>query len=132
MGCNVLVVEDDWLIAQDATDTLLAAGYEIVGPCASVVAAFAAIEAHRIDAAFLDVQLVGEKSFAVAARLSELDIPFLYVSGHEDHDDPGSLHGHRVLVKPAEPRVLLAAAESMTRQRTQGPRAAPPAQMNGA
>jgi DNA-binding response OmpR family regulator len=132
MGCSVLIVEDEWLIAQDATDTLLAAGYEIIGPCGSVSAALAALDAHCVDAAFLDVQLVGEKSFPVAERLHERGIPFCYVSGHEDQDEPGSLRGHRVLVKPAEPRALLAAAERMMRQRGQGLPAATPAQMNGA
>lgn len=36
MTTCVLIVEDEWVIAEDHTMTLRDAGYEIVGPCASV------------------------------------------------------------------------------------------------
>jgi DNA-binding response OmpR family regulator len=112
MAHSVLIVEDEWLIAEDEAETLRAAGYGIVGPCASVGAALAAIDEHKVDAAFLDVELRNERSYPVAERLSALGIPFCFVSGYEAPDLPPGVPN--ALLKPTEPNALLAAAASMT------------------
>jgi DNA-binding response OmpR family regulator len=114
MPANVLIVEDEWVIAEDHKLTLHDAGYSVVGPCASVSDALAAIDTHRVDAAFLDVQLSYEKSYPVAERLRELGIPFAFLSGYDDRTLPVSLKRQRVLSKPVEPARLVAAAATMT------------------
>lgn len=112
MAQSVLIVEDEWLIAEDEAETLRAAGYGVVGPCASVGAALAAIEEQRVDAAFLDVELRNERSYPVAERLRELGIPFCFISGYEEPDLPADVPC--ALLKPTEPSSLLAAAARMT------------------
>ena len=114
MTTCVLIVEDEWVIAEDHTITLRDAGYEIVGPCASVSEALSAICTHHVDAAFLDVQLRNERSYPVAEKLKELGIPFMLLSGYDERNLPAPLKSMQVLSKPVEPSRLVAAAESMT------------------
>jgi ActR/RegA family two-component response regulator len=49
---------------------------------ASVAQALQAIAARAPDFALLDVELVREKSFAIAERLVALRIPFVFVTGY--------------------------------------------------
>ena len=79
---DVLVVEDDAIIALDFEDTLLGFGVKSVRTAASVAKALELIADRAPDFALLDVGLVHEKSFAVAERLEALKIPFVFVTGY--------------------------------------------------
>ena len=79
---DVLVVEDDPLIAIDFEDTFLGFGVKTVRTAASVATALDMIADRAPDFALLDVGLVREKSFAVAERLQALKIPFAFVTGY--------------------------------------------------
>src|SRR5215207_10159342 len=100
MLANVLIVEDDWLIAEDHAGILRGAGYCVIGPCASVGSALAAIDGNSIHAALLDVDLRIEKSYPVALRLQQLGIPFLFISGKDEKDVAGELSSGNFLSKP--------------------------------
>jgi CheY-like chemotaxis protein len=79
---DVLIVEDDPIIALDFEDTLLGFGVKTVRTAGSVAKALALIDAQPPDFALLDVSLIREKSFAVAERLEALKIPFAFVTGY--------------------------------------------------
>jgi CheY-like chemotaxis protein len=79
---DVLIVEDDPIIAIDFEDRLLGFGVKSVRTAGSVAQALAAITARRPDFALLDVELNREKSFAVAERLVAEQIPFVFVTGY--------------------------------------------------
>jgi DNA-binding NtrC family response regulator len=79
---DVLVVEDDAIIAMDFEDTILGFGVKTVRIAASVTRALAMIDERLPDFALLDIGLVQEKSFAIAERLDALGIPFAFVSGY--------------------------------------------------
>lgn len=79
---DVLIVEDDPIIAIDFEDRLLGFGVKRVRTAGSVAQALAAIEARAPDFALLDVELGREKSFAVAERLAAAQIPFVFVTGY--------------------------------------------------
>ncbi len=82
MPNDVLIVEDDPIIALDFEDTLLGFGVKTVRTAASVAKALAMIDERPPDFALLDVGLIREKSFAVAERLEALKIPFAFVTGY--------------------------------------------------
>ena len=113
MASSVLIVEDEWLIAEDHADTLRDADYQVVGPCATVSEALAAIDQNHVDAACLDVELLNERSYAIAERLQQLGIPFVFLSGHGERNLPLIMR-RQVLSKPVEPARLLAAIAAMT------------------
>jgi CheY-like chemotaxis protein len=79
---DVLIVEDDPIIALDFEDTILGFGVKTVRSAGNVAAALAAMAARQPDFALLDVALAREKSFAVAERLDALKIPFVFVTGY--------------------------------------------------
>jgi DNA-binding NtrC family response regulator len=79
---DVLIVEDDPIIALDFEDTILGFGVKTVRTAGTVTRALQLIEERAPDFALLDIGLVREKSIAVAERLQALGIPFAFVSGY--------------------------------------------------
>jgi len=82
MPGDVLIVEDDPIIALDFEDTILGFGVKGVRTAGNVAKALKMIADRTPDFALLDVGLVREKSFAIAERLDELKIPFIFVTGY--------------------------------------------------
>jgi DNA-binding response OmpR family regulator len=109
---RVLVVEDEVLIAMLINDVLSDAGATAVGPAASVSDALRLIEAERdtgIDAAVLDLNLMGKSSMGVADRLAALGIPVVFATGS---DNSAIAQRHRtipILSKPFNCDALIAA-----------------------
>ena len=82
-GLRILVVEDNFLIAEMLQAFLLDRGCIVVGPVGRVAAALTAVDAE-LDGALLDMNLAGEYCFPIATRLEELDVPFVFVTGYDD------------------------------------------------
>lgn len=82
MPRDVMIVEDDPIIALDFEETLRGFGVETVRSAGSVAKALRLIAESVPDFALLDVALVREKSFAIAERLDALAIPFAFVTGY--------------------------------------------------
>ena len=107
---DVLIVEDDAIIALDFEDTLLGFGVEKVRTAGNVVRALLLISERAPDFALLDVGLVGGKSFVVAERLHAMQIPFVFITGYSrDFGLPAGLDGTPMLPKPCTSDVLEAA-----------------------
>ena len=68
MPTDVLIVEDDAIIALDFEDTILGFGVKAVRTASNVARALRLIDDRAPDFALLDVALASEKSFAVAER----------------------------------------------------------------
>lgn len=84
-GCRVLVVEDDFLIADDFTRRLVLAGAEVVGPAATLDTADALYRQQPPpDVAVLDINLRGTPVFPFAEQLQRDGIPFLFCTGYDD------------------------------------------------
>jgi DNA-binding response OmpR family regulator len=79
---RVLVVEDQFLVADELTETLRDWGCEVFGPAINVAAALEIIETHTLDAAILDINLGNELSFPIAAVLEQRDVPFIFLTGY--------------------------------------------------
>ena len=106
---DVLIVEDDPIIALDFEDTVLRFGVESVRTASSVARALQLIEERVPDFALLDISLMREKSFAVAERLKLLGIPFAFISGYgADAGLPAALAQMPRLPKPCTSDVMLA------------------------
>lgn len=83
-GQRIMVVEDDYLVALALSATLEEAGATVIGPIARAQEAVILIEEGRehIDVAILDVDLNGEKSYAVADALALRHIRFVFATGY--------------------------------------------------
>ena len=113
MPDDVLIVEDDPIIALDFEDTILGFGVKTVRTAGGVARALDMIADRAPGFALLDVGLVREKSFAVAERLEALKIPFVFVTGYgTDVGLPAALADKPRLPKPYSSDALKALLRS--------------------
>lgn len=115
---NVLVVEDEALIAMDLQALLEDAGYRVIGPANSTDAALALLNGDdQPDVALLDVNLGRSDVFGVANALATRNTQFIFLTGHTAQKLPQA-HRHRPMVmKPYMPHVLLQAVRNVLSRR---------------
>jgi CheY-like chemotaxis protein len=84
-GCRYLVVEDEYFIAADLSNTLESLGIEVVGPAASVQEALRLVDSDgdRLDGAVLDINLRDERVYSVADALKARGVPFVFTTGYD-------------------------------------------------
>jgi CheY-like chemotaxis protein len=96
---TILLVEDSLIIALDAEDILKRLGAAHVATAGTVERALEAIETVRPDMAMLDINLGDQTSFAIADRLNELRIPFLFATGYGEQAQLPEDHQARAVVQ---------------------------------
>ena len=84
---DVLVVEDNIIIALDAEECLISLGVSHVRTAARVKAALNEIKVKLPDYALLDVDLNDETSLPVAMVLQDAGVPFAFTTGYGDFAD---------------------------------------------
>ena len=114
---DVLIVEDDAIIALDFEDTILGFGVKSVRTAGSVARALDLIADRMPDFALLDVGLARGNSYAVAERLHAMQIPFVFITGYSSQIGlPRALDGTPMLPKPCTSDVLEAALRRLRRR----------------
>ncbi|HZH09825.1 MAG TPA: response regulator [Microvirga sp.] len=82
---RVLVVEDEWLVADYIADVLEDAGHEVVASVPTGQKALEHIERKGIDVALLDIKLKGGMSgIEVAEAARTWGIPHVFITGSGD------------------------------------------------
>ncbi|HWE47219.1 MAG TPA: response regulator [Caulobacteraceae bacterium] len=110
---RILIVEDEWLIADLLEAMLDELGYDAVGPASSVQEALELIQEQAVDAALLDVSLGRVRSYPVAEALMRAGTPFLFLTGYIDGDLPAQFRSAPVLCKPVSLVELKAPLEQL-------------------
>jgi DNA-binding response OmpR family regulator len=83
-GCRVLVVEDEYFLADDIVRALQALGAGVVGPCGELEDATRMLDDPvAIDAAIIDINLRSEMVFPLARLLKARSIPFVFATGYD-------------------------------------------------
>lgn len=120
-GLRVLVVEDNYVLAESMRWALQGLGCEVVGPVPTAERALELVGAAKIDAAILDIDLQGLSSTPIARKLGELGLPYLFLTGYESVALlPEDLHDVRCLTKPVDPEVLAQALLEQMRDHDSG------------
>ncbi|SFB59108.1 CheY chemotaxis protein or a CheY-like REC (receiver) domain [Rhizobium sp. NFR07] len=84
-GRRILVVEDEYMLADELRTQLSDAGAVVLGPVPSVEQAIALIrQLDKIDWAILDINLGGEFAYPVADLLMDRNTPFVFSTGYVD------------------------------------------------
>ncbi|GGH61356.1 hypothetical protein GCM10011379_10250 [Filimonas zeae] len=111
IGQNVLIVEDEFIVANDLEMMLDRAKYRIVGIASSVQEALVFIDKQKPDIVILDIMLQGQQTgIELAKMLANMVIPFVYLSANSN---PGTLeeakatHPYGFLVKPFREKDVL-------------------------
>ena len=79
----MLVVEDEYFIADEMRQALAASGAEVLGPFADVKDATAALKSGvSVDIALLDINVRSEMVFPLARALRSRQVPFVFTTGY--------------------------------------------------
>ncbi|WP_298260372.1 response regulator [Bradyrhizobium sp.] len=106
-GRRILVVEDEYLLADDLRQTLEKLGVEVVGPVANVAQALKLLQSgDALDGAMLDVNLQGDSVFPVLDLLRERGVPFVLTTGYDGWALPGPYADAPRCTKPLDMRRL--------------------------
>ena len=98
---QILIVEDEPLIAMMLEDFLDVLDKQSAGTADTVASALARVEQGGIDAAILDVNLRGgERSTPVAEALAAKGIPFVFATGGSDDSMDARFRDRPHLSKP--------------------------------
>jgi DNA-binding LytR/AlgR family response regulator len=106
---RVLVLEDNYLLADDARRALAEAGARIVGPFRDACEAIASLEDQRPDCAVVDVNLGQGPSFAPARALLSHGVPVIFVTGYDEDMIPADLSHFPRVQKPATDHAIVEA-----------------------
>jgi DNA-binding response OmpR family regulator len=80
---NILVLEDEPLVAMMLQDELEALGIHVIGPANNLKSALQLAEFPKLDGALLDLNINGKYATKVADKLHIRGVPFTFVTGHE-------------------------------------------------
>lgn len=97
---RILIVEDEMLVAMLLSDIVQDLGHQPLKPRMRLRAALEAAQIEQIDMAILDINLAGEKSFAVADCLDGRGIPYVFASGYGEAGLAGWNKTAPVIQKP--------------------------------
>lgn len=106
-GIKILLVEDQYLIAQYLEFCLEELGAQIIGPCATVQQAIAHIEKGGVDCAILDISVLDGKIYPAAALLDERGVPYIFLTGYDADDIPVQFRSHMVCDKNVHITILI-------------------------
>jgi CheY-like chemotaxis protein len=106
MTLRVLILEDDPFIALDLQSILEGEGHVVVGVFGSLLEASDHLE-DSFDYALLDIDIVGGKTFGIAAELLGRRIPFAFVSASRPNEIPPFLRQASFIPKPFEETTIL-------------------------
>jgi len=107
---RVLVVEDEYLIAESLQRDLQQAGATVVGPVPNVAGALALLQSEQdIDAAVLDINLGQQKVYDVVDALRARGIRCVFATGNDGADVPSAYSAVARCEKPINSASLVQA-----------------------
>lgn len=97
-GRRVLIVEDEFLLAQELSRYFASMGAVVLGPAPDVRSAEKQVD--YADVAVLDIDLNGDKVFPIADELERRGVPFVFFTGRGDIAIPARFRHAAHLSKP--------------------------------
>ncbi|MCA6068229.1 sigma-54 dependent transcriptional regulator [Chryseobacterium sp. RG1] len=108
---KILIVEDEFIVANDLKIMLIKAGYQVTGIASSVIQARKSIAEKRPDWVLLDIMLKGDLTgIDLAWELREINLPFLYISANTNQSTLEAVketQPYGFMVKPFRERDLI-------------------------
>lgn len=115
-GLRVLVVEDDYIMAEDLAAELAGHGAEVLGPASDIDGAMALLAAGPPpDAAVLDINLGGVMVFPLVDALEARRVPLLFATGYDAWSIPERYLRIPRLEKPVDVRRIAEALAGLRR-----------------
>jgi two-component system, response regulator PdtaR len=105
-GLQILVVEDEFLLAMEVEATLISFGCSVIGPFAKLAKALDAARRTPLDGAVLDINLNGDMVYPLVDLLYARGIPFAFLTGYVASDIPERFRSFQRMQKPLHPFTL--------------------------
>lgn len=110
-GRRILVVEDEYFLADDIGKALRALGAEVAGPVGHIEDAITLLNDGGIfDGAVLDVNIRAEPIFPIARALKSRQVPFVFTTGYDRLSIDPEFQDVRLWEKPID---ITAMAQNM-------------------
>lgn len=116
--CRVLIVEDEYFLADDLAEALRARGAQVVGPIADLAEALSQVRRDGFDFAVIDINLRDEKAFPIADELTRQGIPFGFATGYDLDVIPERYRKLRRWEKPYDLQNITSEVVSFCKSRT--------------
>lgn len=81
-GLRLLVVEDEYMVAEHIGMLIEDFGCDLAGPVGTIEEALLAIREGGLDGVLLDANLNGDSTAPIAAELHAAAVPFVVVTGY--------------------------------------------------
>jgi CheY-like chemotaxis protein len=107
-GRDILVVEDEEMIASVIEEMLLDLGCHQIWRASNAKDAQAVLAHHKPHAVILDVNLGGDSGFQLAQNLADAKIPFIFATGYGRHGLPAQWSTRPIMQKPFKMETLQA------------------------
>lgn len=106
-GRRVLVIEDEYFLADDIVRALTALGARVVGPYGDLDEATEVVDRdNAIDAAIVDINLKDKIAFPLARVLRSRKVPIVFTSGYDRISIEPEFQDVRLWAKPLDTRAL--------------------------
>jgi DNA-binding response OmpR family regulator len=105
---RILIVEDEFIIAEEIASIVEGLGHSIVGPAGTVEEAKSIIAGEHLDFAIIDANLRGRSSADLARSLVKREVPFCVCTGYRLDDIRSTFGDIPVVQKPVRERALAA------------------------
>lgn len=109
---NVLLVEDEALVAMLIEDVLIELGHFVVAVGGRLGQALELAGEAKVDFAVVDLNLNGERTYLIAETLARRGIPFIFATGYGAAGVEPRWSRVPVLQKPFEPDELARAIDA--------------------
>jgi len=102
---KVLIVEDEWIIANDIKNSLMDSGYRVTDIAASGEEALVKIEEEPPDIVLMDIILPGKMNGIETTKviLARMDIPVIYLTAYDNQylvENAKKTYNYGYLLKP--------------------------------
>ena len=113
---NVLIVEDEFIIAEDTSETLISLGYHVIGSARNFEGAIDILNSQQVDITLIDINLGEEKDGIDLAEMirANYQLPFIFITSHADKttvERAKHLKPNGYLVKPFDKKDLYTSIE---------------------
>jgi DNA-binding LytR/AlgR family response regulator len=119
-GINILIVEDDIVLAIDTEMIVVEMGYTVIGRADNSVDALRIIEQDKPDLILMDIDIKGNLTgIQIAEKIKHADIPVLFITNFNDqeHYNKAAKTNHiGYMIKPVNKFTLRSAIESAFRK----------------
>ncbi|MBS0518406.1 MAG: response regulator [Proteobacteria bacterium] len=121
-GAKILVVEDNYLMAEVVCEFVLECGMEPIGPASGLETGLVYAREAPLDGALLDINLDDRFCFPICAALMQRGIPFAFLTGYSHLSlIPQPYRDVPLVAKPFDPDELRGVIGRMLDGRRDGP-----------